>query len=212
MRTHRIVNGTMYREFPLYRNTKAEDGFHGEILDKLHAMLLRTYRQRRWTFVFRLDLTFPVDYPLQTDNRLFRAFMQRFADVVRRECGACEYMWVMERNWRINPHYHLALAVNGDRTYSGWQWMRLATNLWGRQLAIAFADYDGLVHLANPEPAPGPNTPAYFFPVSFGMMIDARAPEADFRTKEVFEWISYLGKAYSKRPAAGCRSYGTSHF
>ena len=88
--------------------------------------------------------------------------------------------------------------------------MEIAQEIWASVLGLS--DADGLVEVSDPEPFPLEHAPDYKRAVSYGMMIDNWASDADARREEVFYWICYFAKVYSKHSGIGCRSFGTSRF
>lgn len=211
MRIHRIVKLNEYNGYALYQGDKSPNGAHGEILDALSRAMDSMTSVRRWTFVFSLTLNFPENYPPQEDNRLLMMFLRRFAERLRQK-GACEYVWCREQNKGMHPHFHIAFFVNGDRIYHGWAWKFEAANTWGYLLGIMLDQYDGLVQISCPEAMHNRFEPAYGLLVAYGMMIDAQAVDVRDRKAEVYRWVSYLAKVFSKSSTPRCRSYGASRF
>ena len=211
-----IVGKTEYKNYPLQQSRKTESGYYKEILDVMIRLLL-AMQNRRWNLVFALHLRFPVDYPFFViGNMLLMQFLERFAERLKYKM-LYHYLWVREQDGGLHPHYHIIFIVDGDRCYSGWDWMEIAQEIWAKVLKIQSGK--GLVHVSDPEPFPLEHAPEYKvsdeykkYQVSYGMMIDTRASDADARREEVFDWICYFAKVYSKHSGTGCRSFGTSRF
>ena len=204
-----IVGKTEYKNYPLQQSQKTESGYYKEILDVMIRLLL-AMQNRRWNLVFVLHLRFPVNYPFPIiDNMLLMQFLERFAERLKYKMLYC-YLWVREQDGGLHPHYHIIFIVDGDRCYSGWGWMEIAQEIWASVLGLS--DADGLAEVSDPEPFPLEHAPDYKRAVSYGMMIDNWASDADARREEVFYWICYFAKVYSKHSGIGCRSFGTSRF
>ena len=213
MRKCNIIKGAYINNHPVQQYKKTQAGFHGEIADKLWTMIQAPLR---WLFIFVLTLKFPVDYPELYDNRLLVAFLKWFAERLGYKVWY-RYSWVREQDGGLHPHYHIIFVVDGDCIYSGWGWLLIAQEIWASVLGRKNAD--GLIEVSDPEPFPLEHTPKYKisdkykkYQVSYGMMIDNWASDADARREEVFYWICYFAKVYSKHSGTGCRSFGTSRF
>ncbi len=208
MRAHNIVNGPVYKEFPLQQTLKGEDGYHSEILDAIYERL-QSMLGRRWTFAFAATVTYPRAYSANQDNRDIREFIERVAGEIRLK-SPVHYVWVREQNLGCpNPHYHILFLADGDRICNGWKKKTFIEDTWARVLRIPSGE--GYVEISDPEPCAGPHTPDYgCYPVRLGMMIDSRANDFDARLRQVLNWVSYWGKVKTKVPVPGRRSWGAS--
>ncbi|KPZ69940.1 hypothetical protein AN944_02636 [Shewanella sp. P1-14-1] len=99
-------------------------------LDQLSAMLSWSSK----VFVFRFDLSFPVDsLRVRNDNVQLDKFLTRLKKRIKRHYeGSCTgYSWAGEIECGKNQHYHIVLMLDGRKVQSP-NWLKLnIASIWG---------------------------------------------------------------------------------
>lgn len=181
--------------------------FISEYLYSTENVLGLALNEHKRTLVIRFDLHFPKqtdcpDYPSPYQSNVISRFIaslqakfkadlkKKRRDNVRVHHSTMRYIWCKQRKWANQPHYHVALLLNGD-TYNsiglyGSQYHNNSARInqaWLSTLGLEIHSVAGLVHFPS-------SRPLYYLDVNSAL----------FETvyNDVFRRLSYLCKSASK--------------
>lgn len=168
-----VVDTDIYREF---------------IFDSISSLLNMYTKIYNKVLVIRFDIRYPNKF-IFTDNtenisQFMKIFIQKYS---RKGLSPC-YVWVREQGLRSsNPHYHCLLLLDANKTYSYYQYLKSAEEIWGRILRI---DHAGLIHHCTKD---------YFGnKQKNGIILRGDDPEVEKKTSMVIKQILYMAKDHTK--------------
>jgi hypothetical protein len=190
-----------------FNNLPLLDGCHPyriSILEALHDIISSTVASRSKTFFMRFDLHFPAGGSYPADNSVLTRFVNSFVSHLASHACSPEYLWV--REWEEDPpashqHYHFALLLDGNATWSPHAHLLLAERMWALSLGLPSAK--GLVDYCNKDRY-GDYRPNW-------VLIRRHDPGWRDEFAEAFRIASYLAKAGTKGNApARVHEFGCS--
>ena len=200
MRTANITYEPSFEGLPIQAYPSMDMGCHGEILERgrdiLNYMILKHCR----VLFIRFDLRFPITMACPTDNTAIQRFIDSFTVNLGRGGYDPRYLWVRERSGDGRCHYHVALWLDGTKTYSAFYHFDIAESLWASALGIDDAKY--LVERCQAIARDNSRKSA--------LMIVRGAPNFEETRNHCFYWFSYLAKTATKDAPFGVRSFGCS--
>jgi hypothetical protein len=100
-----------------------------------------TDKHNKVTF-FRFDVRFPKDYPHNGKNDDISDLLKRVKEPLTRHGNEMQYVWCREQNTSENPHYHVAMLVNGSHTRHAGGILSNTSDIWKE---ITASPKDGLI-------------------------------------------------------------------
>ncbi len=139
-------------------------------------------------FFMRLDIRFPVEETIPTDNQHFSRFNASFMKDLRRKGLKPQYCAVREQSREKHQHYHEMLFLDGQKTQSIHNHIQTAERLWRHELGLE--DGNGLINdcTHNRKGEPQEN----------GIMLRKDDPDYEQKKAECFRRASYLAKVNTK--------------
>lgn len=201
MAKHRkITYDKTYEGYPINTNIDKGYGCDTRILNALQRTLDSSLEDSSKVLVIRYDVRLPVETPedegTKTDdgsNEVIKKLQGSFCKHLSRKGLKPKYVAVRERVSSNNPHYHVALTLDGQKTQSAYNHMKKAEELLGKQLGLDPERPHGLIERCPVERDGQPDTDAYML---------KRGDQEGY--DEVFYRCSYLAKVACK-PADGVR-------
>jgi len=190
----KLIYEKSYKGHPI--NTDAERGLACDkrILDALKRTIDTGLEQSSKALVVRYDVRFPNGMEIDdTTNQAFRAFQSTFCKRLSRQGLKPKYVAVREHDTSTNPHYHVALVLDGQKTKSAYKHLEHAEATLAYQLGLEQDKNHGLIHSCRESKDGQPQTNTY-------MLSRSSNEEYD----KAFHRLSYLAKVATK-PADGVR-------
>ncbi len=91
---------------------------------------------------FRMDLRFPSDYGVVTDNSAIAETLKKTAQSLKRKGNDPAYICIAEQHLADHPHYHLFVLENGHKTQA---WKQIADTAEKHWKTTIGSDLPGLV-------------------------------------------------------------------
>jgi hypothetical protein len=156
-----------------------------------------------------LGLNLPWEIAEVDDNNPMQKLMDRFGRYLEGRGIDHRYVWVREQPAsNSQPHWHLLLLLNGNRTWSFYGGhLETVNRIWSEVLATARCD--GLVHLCTWSESSDPGLP---YVRNGGAMIQRNAADFEAAYTVLFKRASYLAKAVTKQfTPPNLRRFSASH-
>ncbi|WP_419783795.1 YagK/YfjJ domain-containing protein [Maridesulfovibrio sp.] len=131
-----------YKGNSILTNKEKQQGCRTDILDKMKSVIDHTIQKHNNVLCSRLDLRYPKDYNGPKDNKDIQVFMSKFIKYFKRNGYDPHYLWVREQSKEKHQHYHLMIAVNGNKMQFPHQLRKKATEHWASTVK---SDQQGLV-------------------------------------------------------------------
>lgn len=117
--------------------------YRPEIINACERRLNDMTKHRGKVYLVRFDVHYPVGYPAPETATLVSALMRRFKDYYNYHGAKTHYVGVREKNTSQNPHYHIALFIDGSMFDNGSAMLRRLTQIWSRLIGV---EAEGLIH------------------------------------------------------------------
>ena len=180
---------------------------NGKFDERLDYM---TGRHSKTTF-FRMDVRFPKDYPHDGTNDHFTDFLKLWKEPLTKKGIETQYVWGREQDTSENPHYHVAVLVDGNRIQHVNRIVNDASKIWK---GITASSKDGLIDYCSNYNGRKVSKEIWIKrPPSkkTGEELIQLAQEFESGKEDVRYRAHYLGKARSKgNVPRGVREYGAS--
>ncbi len=188
MKTRRTTSKTTYKDYPIMTDKTRGLEADKKILKSIYDQFQYAEQTKSKIFFMRIDLTFPADMTIPTDNRLFSRFQSDYMKYLARHDLSPQYVFVREQSREKHQHYHGILLLNGQRTQSIHNHIQTAERLWSNELKIT--DGKGLVDdcTTNRSGERHEN----------GVMLRKDNPDYETKKAECFRRASYLAKVNTK--------------
>lgn len=161
-----------------------------KIWNEIVVFIMKAIELRHKNLIVRVDLTYPESVQYPSDNALLSKFLDSFKHYCDRNSMGSMYFWVREESiasYVATHHYHLFFLFNGRFIQNPYLVLERVTSLWGRALGC---DARGLVHYCTH------NNPLHSSP--YAIQIRRTSPDFETVMDEVWGWVQYLAKLYSK--------------
>ncbi|MBI9113314.1 inovirus-type Gp2 protein [Maridesulfovibrio ferrireducens] len=162
-------------------------GCNTEILDKIRGFMNYTTQIHNKVLVVRLDLRYPKNYHAPEDNSHISEFTSKYIKQLKREGYDPYYLWVREQSREKHQHYHLMIAVDGNKMQFPHKLMTTAEKHWASTIG---SDQDGLVDHCN-KSRQGESQPNSY-------RLRRNDPDFDQVYDECHKRCSYLAKENTK--------------
>lgn len=199
MRNSNVTYAPQYKGRPIQASEQLGLGCHGEILDRLEALLDFYIASHSRMFVIRFDVRFPDMGIIDNDEALFQRFLYYFTRHLRSLGLDPAYLWVREQFSSRRDHMHCIFLLNGNRTRHAGSHMLKADELWSDLLG---GNGHGLIHHCVAAKCGDDR--------SGGVMLTRNDPMFEATYDELFAWTSYLAKIATKQGTNGMRRFGSS--
>ncbi len=196
-----ITHDDTFKDYPIGQGMspmKTENGFDRNILERCYQTVNRALERHCKILLCRFDVRFPFGYPPVDDNRRISHFIDNFCKYLNRKGLDARFVWAREQtDYSDNPHYHVVVLLDGNRTQSIMRHLEVAERCWGQALGCGDGDARGLVEKCFGDyPGRARN----------GIMImrvgpndsDEVVEEKRRVLEEAFNWMSYLAKLDGK--------------
>lgn len=104
-----------------------------------------TAKHNKVTF-FRFDVRYPEDHPHDGTNRDFSELLKQLKEPLTKIGNEMHYAWCREKETSENPHYHVAILLNGSYTQRVDGILQNANGIWGN---IVGSPKKGLIDYCN---------------------------------------------------------------
>ena len=181
--------------------------YRPDIQERVKSCLDEALQKHSKVFFMRLDVRFPEGFVHDGTNTQVSKLMHR---VTKHFKGIdCGYVWAREQETSENPHYHVAMLLNGSRLDNGWKVKDVAAHKWADVLKQSC---DGCVQLCET----GDDTGIKIVRATRQSEGEKRRLEDRCREEarsSALEWGNYLAKTKGKEKVpAGVRKWGSSRF
>lgn len=127
-------------------NKDKNQGCKAEILDSINSILKHTTQKHSKVLCVRMDLRYPSDFSASDKNKDIQGFASKFSKYFKRQGYDPHYLWVREQSREKHQHYHLMVAVDGNKMQSPYKLLNKAEEVWESTIG---ADQAGLVDHCN---------------------------------------------------------------
>ena len=183
-----LTYASEYQGLPINTGWNGDLPCRADILEALRLRFMRALRDHSKVLMMRLDLAVPMSIDHNTAHTAFvNNFMASFAKHLRRRRLDPHYVWVCEMSSNGFLHYHLVVALDGNRTWSIFHHMQAAERLWARTMGVP--ESAGLVDRCNNR-SEGQ--------LGNGIMIRRGAEDFQEKLRATFYRCSYLAKTSQK--------------
>lgn len=167
-----IINTTHYNRLPLEYQPYYK-GYYTEILDRIQSLLDNGLTHTSKIHILRFELRYPEGTQAPPDNSIIERFLDSLKKHFERHNYSPAYLYVREQKLlQINPHYHVMFTI--DANVANYVDTSKLTELWSRAL----------------------NTPINSKNIHSQSTILHRNDPHTY--SQVFHWLSYMAKVYSK--------------
>ena len=174
--------------------------YRGEILRSLGTLLNFYTQKHSKAMAVRFDVHYPDTFVGVCHNAYISTCMAYVVKKYKRKGYDPHYMWVIEQNLSMHPHYHCVLLLNAQKVLGFTHVFETVKKAWARTLGMPIP---GCINHCLSETDPDYNGKV--------MRRDAGQKAYQARQQEVFDQISYLAKSYSKLTGQDCiRNFGMS--
>lgn len=208
--------GRKFNGAPLLPN----QAYFSEYLQSIEHLMGRALQEHRRTLMLRVDLHYPqqvncCDYPFPYESNVISKFIASLkakfkADLIKKQRNNTRahhsnmrYIWVKEEGKSNQPHYHVAIFLNGDTYNSLGSYDNTVNNnaaritqAWASALDVELYVASHLVHFPV-------DRPVYF--------LDVNSPSFEGTYNDAFKRLSYLCKQDTKHYDNSGRLFGCSH-
>jgi len=162
------------------------------ILNAIERTLDSSLEQSSKSLVVRYDVRFPHGTSIDpSSNKTFKSFQSDFCKHLSRKGLKPKYVAVRECDTSPNPHYHVALMLDGQKTQNPIGHLKKAEATLARKLGMDTDRNNGLIHSCETATSSHP----------YSVMVKRN----EFETyNDVFNSLSYLAKVATK-PASNVR-------
>ena len=162
------------------------------ILNAIERTLDASLEQSSKSLVVRYDVRFPHGTSIDPDsNETFKSFQSDFCKHLSRKGLKPKYVAVRECDTSPNPHYHVALMLDGQKTQNPIGHLKKAEATLARKLGMDTTKNYGLIHSCETATSSHP----------YSVMLKRNESET---YNDVFHSLSYLAKVATK-PASNMR-------
>ena len=168
-------------------NTDSESGLACDtrILNAIERTLETGLQASSKAFVMRYDVRLPQTIE-DTSNKVFMSFQADFCKHLTRKGLKPKYVAVREGDSSTNPHYHVALVLDGQKTQNPYGHLQKAEETLARKLDLAPEVNHGLIHACDKD-YNGQKQPNSYMVLRDGKNYD-----------DAFYRLSYLAKVSTK--------------
>lgn len=139
-----------HKGYSINTNKEKNQGCDTNILDKSRIILKHITQKHNKVLCARMDLTYPEGYFPPKDNNHISEFTSKFIKHFKRNGYDPHYLWVREQSKDKRQHYHLMIAVDGNKMQFPNKLYKTAEKHWESTIG---ADSNGLVDWCNRHPA-----------------------------------------------------------
>lgn len=162
------------------------------ILSAIERTMDSSLEQSSKSLVVRYDVRFPHGTTVDPDsNETFKSFQSDFCKHLSRKGLKPKYVAVRECDTSPNPHYHVALMLDGQKTQNPIGHLKKAEATLARKLGMDTTRNYGLIHSCETSSSTTP----------YSVMVKRNETET---YNDVFNSLSYLAKVATK-PASNVR-------
>lgn len=162
------------------------------ILNAIERTLDASLEQSSKSLVVRYDVRFPHGTSIDpSSNETFKSFQSDFCKHLSRKGLKPKYVAVRECDTSPNPHYHVALMLDGQKTQNPIGHLKKAEATLARKLGMDTTRNYGLIHSCETSSSTTP----------YSVMVKRNETET---YNDVFNSLSYLAKVATK-PASNIR-------
>ena len=138
MSRHRILTtASEYNGDPILADEKKGLAVDTGMLDRILAQFDCAEDTHSKTLFFRFDLRYPDGMKAPQDNIHFRHCISGYCKNLSRKGLAPRYIAVREQKTpKQNPHYHVAMMLDGQKTRNPHEHLKTADRLWANELGI----------------------------------------------------------------------------
>ena len=156
------------------------------ILRAVKRTMDTSQEQSSKTLVIRYDVRYPKGTKVDPDsNATFKSFQSGHCKYLTRKGLKPKYVAVRECDSSPNPHYHVALMLDGQKTQNPIGHLKKAESILARKLGLDPDKNHGLIHSCETPDSPKP----------YSVMLKRNDDET---YNEVFHSLSYLAKVFTK--------------
>jgi hypothetical protein len=182
-----ITYEKQYKDYPILTDRERKLGCDTKVLEKIEKLTTHTTQKHNKILGLRMDLNYPSNMKVPTDNTHIQKFMSKFIKYCKRQDYDPHYIWVREQSREKHQHYHLALLCNGNKLQNPGKLLKKAEDHWCQSIG---EDATGLVDHCTKSRKGEPQPNSYMM----------RRNDDDFeqKTKDWFQRCSYLAKTNTK--------------
>ena len=192
-----------YHSLPILTDTAKGLAADIGILERIERQFDHAVSEKDRAFVFRMDLHFPEGMDVQKDNGHFCSFTAAFMKHLSRKGLEPQYFAVREQDKRENPHYHMGVILDGQKTRNAYNHLHKAELLWEHELGVTQDGKQGLVNFCDKDKKTGEH-------VRNGIMLERGDENFDLALGNCFLRASYMAKVNQKNTPKGQREYFAS--
>jgi hypothetical protein len=162
------------------------------ILSAIERTMDSSLEQSSKSLVVRYDVRFPHGTSIDpSSNKTFKSFQSDFCKHLSRKGLKPKYVAVRECDTSPNPHYHVALMLDGQKTQNPIGHLKKAEETLARKLGMDTTRNYGLIHSCETATSLTP----------YSVMVKRNESET---YNDVFNSLSYLAKVATK-PSSNIR-------
>ncbi|NMA40937.1 MAG: inovirus Gp2 family protein [Lentisphaerae bacterium] len=174
-----------YNGYPINTDKEAGLACDTRILNAIERTLDAGLEASSKALVFRYDVRLPRTIE-ETSNEIFKSFQADFCKHLTRKGLKPRYVAVREGDSSPNPHYHVAMVLDGQKTQNPYGHLQKAGETLARKLDLPPDRNHGLIHACDRDYNGQPQPNSY--------MLTRDGENYD----DAFHRLSYLAKVSTK--------------
>lgn len=166
-----------------------KDKFIKEAITTIEKTLDNSLEKHNKVTIIRLDVRYDTESKAEDSNKDISKLSKNIKQNLNNRWIDSNTIWAREQNTSENPHYHMAVLVDGNKVQSPHDVATMASKSWKH---ITGSEKDGLVHRGSCITIRRPSSKAE------GATLKEQEKQFEQKRKQALEALSYLAKTATK--------------